>query len=197
MLTWKLLKEGTCSKERRLCGENNHCTLTTGVSFFTQGHLPAGDFLDVVGVLFVGSWVASLDPLENPQNLFLGAGQVPPLHSPSPEEGGVWDLFSRQEDPVHLPWTEGCSAQRQGCCLRSGSGAGSGLSSALPCGWAQTVSGSDPSWPSCALSGPPLRVCGPLGTVGSRARGARGPLSVPRTTPSSLASCPALCSSSK
>lgn len=73
-----------------------------------------------------------------------------------------------------------------------GPGAGSRLSSALPRGWAQPVSGTDPSWPSCALSGPPLRVCGPLGTMGSRARGAPGPLSVPRTTPSSLASCPAL-----
>ena len=87
----------------------------------TQGHLSAGDFLDVVGVLFVGSWVASLDPLENPQNLFFGAGQVQPLHSPRPEEGGVWDLFSWQEDPVHLPWTKGASARRQCCCLGSGS----------------------------------------------------------------------------
>ena len=119
MLTWKLLKEGTCSKERSLCGENNHCTLTTGVNFFTQGHLPAGDFLDVVGVLFVGSWVASLDPLENPQNLFLGAGQVQPLHSPGPEEGGFWDLFSRQEDPVHLPWTEAALPRgRAAVCVR-------------------------------------------------------------------------------
>ena len=66
MLTWKLLKEGMCNKVRSLCGENNYCTLTMGVNFLTQGHLPAGDFLDVVGILFVGSWVTSLDPLENP-----------------------------------------------------------------------------------------------------------------------------------